>query len=215
MVVDRADRRDESRLSPTTTTTTDDERRRRRGGREEAEESRKDEENENDNGDQAPVSGLWETAISIGHCAWKPEERFESSWSRASPGIASPCLPSTLVVISHPQVPQLAVLSHLFRFARRCLDDIGRRSRAGARDKIIPLTMRANSRSPPRSILHYRETFPVAVSSQSSFPLRPRLLRRGNGFFARFSSRSERYYLAFACRQDDNVLEKCLSSRCI
>lgn len=33
--------------------------------------SRKDEEDD-DNGGSSPMSGLWETAISIGHCAWKP-----------------------------------------------------------------------------------------------------------------------------------------------
>lgn len=39
-----------------------------------------------DNGDHVPVSRLWETAISIAHCAWNSWTSLKSSW------LNNPCL---------------------------------------------------------------------------------------------------------------------------
>jgi len=143
--------------------------------------SRKDEEKEDDNGDQARV-GLVRNSHIDRTLRMEGGEAFRIivvEQARASPGFTY--LPSSLVIpftfsAGDPLPPFPSP-----RFARSGPDDIGRRAKQCSRQDYPVYNARQLA---PRSSLHYRETFPVALSSLASSP---RFLRRENGFFARSS----------------------------
>lgn len=98
-----------------------------------------------DNGDHVPVSRLWETAISIAHCAWNSWTSLKSSW------LNNPCrgLSSSVALVfcssslSLP-VPSLSLSSSFLR------------SFVGRREESYRVNI-ANPKMPP--IARYCKTF--------------------------------------------------------
>lgn len=110
-----------------------------------------------DNGDHVPVSRLWETAISIAHCAWNSWTSLKSSW------LNNPCLylsPSLLffVPLHFLSLFHLSLSLSLPRFSALSSEEEGKVTTA------TELTMQAQN-APP-SLSRYCKTFPADLLLQ-------------------------------------------------